>query len=210
MDATLRLGATILIGQSHKSALALTRVVQPLRLVALKLEVLESHGAILWDRDGVLRIPNRRVALCMQWMVWDLVLGNVFESILQGPVSKWVALGQATTDGCILESVDPCTLETLPASAAVDHAIRLKGLQATLERFHFADLVVLLDVLLPQVGTVLFVVRCFITHWHALRTEDLCLEAVVLLNALHELHGLIEEMESVNHHDLDFAILEVA
>mmetsp|Transcript_154655 Transcript_154655/g.273161 ORF Transcript_154655/g.273161 Transcript_154655/m.273161 type:complete len:211 (-) Transcript_154655:501-1133(-) len=210
MDATLRLGATILIGQSHKSALALTRVVQPLRLVALKLEVLESHGAILWDRDGVLRIPNRRVALCMQWMVWDLVLGNVFESILQGPVSKWVALGQATTDGCILESVDPCTLETLPASAAVDHAIRLKGLQATLERFHFADLVVLLDVLLPQVGTILLVVRSFVPARYTLGAEDFPLEAIEFFKLTDELHGLIEEVEGVNKHDFDLSVLEVA
>mmetsp|Transcript_71676 Transcript_71676/g.118697 ORF Transcript_71676/g.118697 Transcript_71676/m.118697 type:complete len:211 (-) Transcript_71676:457-1089(-) len=210
MNAAFCLCAAILVGQAYESAFTLTCIVQPRSLVALEFKVNKLHTAVLGNWNCVLGITNGRIALGVQWVVRNLVLGNVLEGVLQCPVGEWIALGQTSANGGILEGVNPRPLEALPPGTAIDHAVSLECLEATLERFDLADLVVLLDVLLPQVGTVLFVVRCFITHWHALRTEDLCLEAVVLLNALHELHGLIEEMESVNHHDLDFAILEVA
>mmetsp|Transcript_9659 Transcript_9659/g.22765 ORF Transcript_9659/g.22765 Transcript_9659/m.22765 type:complete len:259 (+) Transcript_9659:754-1530(+) len=143
-------------------------------------------------------------------MVGYLVLGDVVEGVLEGPVGQGVALGEAAADGGVLELVDPGALESLPAGAAVDHAVGVEGLEAALEGLDLADLVVLLDVLLPEVGAVLLVVGRLVSDGDALGAEDLGLEAVEVLDLAEEVHGLGEEVEGVDDHDLGLAVLEVA
>ena len=68
------------------------------------------------------------------------------------------------------------------------------------------DLVVLLDVDLPEVCAELLVILGLVLA--ALSLEDLGLEAVVLLDGGEELHGLREKVEGVDDHDLGLAVLE--
>mmetsp|Transcript_81129 Transcript_81129/g.148057 ORF Transcript_81129/g.148057 Transcript_81129/m.148057 type:complete len:211 (+) Transcript_81129:355-987(+) len=210
MDAAFCFGAAILVGQADESALTLTCIVQPCSLVPLEFKVDKLHTAVLGNWNCVLGITDGRIALSVQGVVWNLVLGNVLEGVLQSPVGQWIALGQTSTNGGILKGVNPSPLKALPPGAAIDHAVSFQCLEAALERFHLAHLVVLLNVLLPQVGTILLVVRSFVPARYTLGAEDFPLEAIEFFKLTDELHGLIEEMESVNHHDLDFAILEVA
>mmetsp|Transcript_20589 Transcript_20589/g.60136 ORF Transcript_20589/g.60136 Transcript_20589/m.60136 type:complete len:217 (-) Transcript_20589:79-729(-) len=140
-------------------------------------------------------------------MVRDLVLGDVVEGVLKGPVGDGVHLGQATADGRVLEQVDVGPLEALPPSPAVDHHVGLESLESTLKWLNLADLVVLLNVLLPQVRAELLVVHGLVRA--ALGLEHLSLEAVELFDLLQELHGLGKEVEGVDHHDLGLARLEV-
>mgnify|MGYP001360387406 CR=1 FL=1 len=97
----------------------------------------------------------------------------------------------------------------LPAGAAVDHAVGLERLEAALEGLDLADFVVLLNVLLPQVGTVLLVVGSLVARRDVDRAEDLGLEAVLLLDGGEEGHRLVEEVEGIDHHDLALAGLQV-
>mmetsp|Transcript_62296 Transcript_62296/g.114763 ORF Transcript_62296/g.114763 Transcript_62296/m.114763 type:complete len:211 (-) Transcript_62296:9-641(-) len=210
MNAAFCLCAAILVGQAYESAFTLTCIVQPRSLVPLEFKINKLHTAVLGNWNCVLGITNGRIALGVQGVVGNLVLGNVLESILQRPVGQGVALGQATANRCVLKGVNPGALESLPAGATVDHAICLQRLETTLEGLNLADLVILLNVLLPEVGSVFFVICCLVSTWHTLCAEDLSLETIVLLDILHELHGLVKEVEGVNHHDLDFAILQVA
>mmetsp|Transcript_21986 Transcript_21986/g.47928 ORF Transcript_21986/g.47928 Transcript_21986/m.47928 type:complete len:208 (-) Transcript_21986:256-879(-) len=143
-------------------------------------------------------------------MVRYLVLGNVIEGILESPVGERVTLGKSTADGGVLELIDPGTLESLPSRTAVDHAVGVESLEAALEGLYLADLVVLLNVLLPKVGTVLLVVGCLVPDGDSLSAEHLGLEAVVILDLLEEFHGLGEEVEGIDDHDGSLAILEVA
>lgn len=57
----------------------------------------------------------------------DLVLGDVVEGVLEGPVGEGVNLGEATTDGRALVQIDPRALDALPAGAAVDHHVAACG-----------------------------------------------------------------------------------
>mmetsp|Transcript_65970 Transcript_65970/g.148891 ORF Transcript_65970/g.148891 Transcript_65970/m.148891 type:complete len:350 (-) Transcript_65970:403-1452(-) len=180
VDAALRLGRPVLVLQAHEAPLPLRGVVEPRRLVALPLEVDELGGAVLGDRDRVLGVPDRGVALGVERVRGDLVLGDVVEGVLEGPVGQGVDLGQAAVHGRVLEEIDPRALEPLPAGPAVDHAVCLEGLEAAAEGLHLAHLVVLLDVLLPQVRPELLVVLGLVGA--ALRLENLRLEAVVLLH----------------------------
>ena len=210
VDAALGLGRAVLVGKTDEAALALGGVVEPGGRVALELEVDEAGGSVLGDGDGVLGVADGGVSLGVEGVVRDLVLGNVIEGVLEGPVGEGVALGEAASDGGVLELVDPGALESLPAGAAVDHAVGVEGLETALEGLDLADLVVLLDVLLPEVGSVLLVVGLLVTDGDALGAEDLGLEAVEVLDLAEELHGLGEEVEGVDDHDLGLAVLEVA
>ena len=184
VDAALGLGRAVLVDQPDEPAQPLARVAAPLTLVALELPVDElgdalalalGLGALVHARHGdrVLGVAVRGVALGVHRVVRHLVLGDVVEGVLERPVRDRVALGQATADGRVLELVDPRALEPLPAGAAVDHAVGVERLQAALEGLDLADLVILLDVLLPQVGAVLLVVRRLVTRRNALGAEDL-------------------------------------
>jgi hypothetical protein len=146
----------------------------------------------------------------VRWCAAHLVGLDVIEDVLEGPVGERVALGEAAANGRVLELVDPRALEALPARAPVDHAVRVERLEAALEGLDLADLVVLLNVLLPQVGAVLGVVTVLVEQRHALRGEDLRLEVVLLLDRLEEGERLVEEVEGVDDHDLALARLEVA
>mmetsp|Transcript_38608 Transcript_38608/g.64974 ORF Transcript_38608/g.64974 Transcript_38608/m.64974 type:complete len:400 (+) Transcript_38608:73-1272(+) len=208
VDTALRLHGAVRVLQTHEATLALLGVVQPRRLLALELEVHELHGPVLGDGDGVLGITDGGVALRMKGMVEDLVLGDVVEGVLEGPVGEGVNLGEATTDGRALIQVDPRALDALPAGAAVDHHVAAGLLEAALEGLDLAHAIVLLNVNLPQVRTVLRVVHALVRA--VLRLVDLCLEVVGLLNILQELHGLGEEMEGVHAHHLALAARQVA
>mmetsp|Transcript_26389 Transcript_26389/g.57319 ORF Transcript_26389/g.57319 Transcript_26389/m.57319 type:complete len:294 (+) Transcript_26389:758-1639(+) len=141
-------------------------------------------------------------------MVQDLVLGDVVEGVLKAPVGEGVDLGQATEDGGALVQVNVRALHPLPTGAAVEHDVAASLRKAALEGLHLADAVVLLDVHLPQVGTVLGVVLALVLA--VLGLEDLGLEVVGLLDLLQELHSLGEEMESVHHHHLALAVGQVS
>mmetsp|Transcript_9173 Transcript_9173/g.13734 ORF Transcript_9173/g.13734 Transcript_9173/m.13734 type:complete len:237 (+) Transcript_9173:784-1494(+) len=146
----------------------------------------------------------------MQRMVGNLVLGNVIKGILEGPVSDGVALGKTTSDGRVFELIDPCALKSLPPGTSVDHAIGAQSLESTLEGLDLAHLVVLLDVLLPKVGSVFCVVSGLVTDGDALRAEYLGLEIIRLLDLLQELHGLGEEVERIDDHNLALSIGQVS
>ena len=114
----------------------------------------------------------------------DIVLGDVVEGVLKGPVRKGIALGKASTNGGILKLIDPGALESLPTGPAVDHAVGVEGLEAALEGLDLADLVVLLNVLLPEVGAVLRVVAVLVADIDALGAEHFGLEAIMILDLL--------------------------
>jgi hypothetical protein len=67
-------------------------------------------------------------------------------------IGRAAHLGHATTDGGVLVEVDVGALITVVPPAAVEHDAGLKGLETALEGLDLAHLVVLLDVLLPEVG----------------------------------------------------------
>mmetsp|Transcript_39847 Transcript_39847/g.96159 ORF Transcript_39847/g.96159 Transcript_39847/m.96159 type:complete len:213 (-) Transcript_39847:190-828(-) len=142
-------------------------------------------------------------------MVGDVVLGDVIECILQSPVRQWVALGKTTTDGCILEQVDPCTFESLPPCTSVDHTVRVQCLQSTLERFDLTDTVILFDVLLPKVSSIPLVVCSLVSNGDTLSTEDLGLEVIKVFNFFQEIHSFGEQVEGIDDHDFAFSVLEV-
>lgn len=82
MDTTFGLGATIFVGKTNKPSLSLESIPEPLSLVSLELEVLEGDTAILRNWDGIFGIPNGWVSLGMEWVMGDLVMGDVVESVL--------------------------------------------------------------------------------------------------------------------------------
>mmetsp|Transcript_6238 Transcript_6238/g.10302 ORF Transcript_6238/g.10302 Transcript_6238/m.10302 type:complete len:215 (+) Transcript_6238:676-1320(+) len=146
----------------------------------------------------------------MERMVGDLVFGNVIKCILQSPVSKRVALGQSTSNGGILELINPRPLKSLPPRSSVNHTISVASLQSPLERLNLAHLIILLNVLLPKIGTELGIVRRLVSHRHALGTEDLGLESVKFLNLPQEVHGLGKKVEGINDHNLGHAVLQIS
>jgi hypothetical protein len=210
VDTTFGLGGTVGVGQTNETSLTLRGVLEPCGLVTFKLVVNEANRCVFWDRDGVLGITMGWVSLGVEWVVGHLVLGNVVEGIFQSPVGDGVALGEASTDGGVLELVDPSTLKSLPPCSSVDHAVGIASLESTLEGFHLAHTIVLLNILLPQVSSVSLVVGGLVANGDSLGAEDLGLEAVVLLDLAKERNGLGEEVEGVDDHDLALAVLEVA
>jgi len=93
-------------------SLPLTSVVEPEGLVSLNLPVLKLALSLLGvgvprvrgrDRDSVLSVAVGWVSLGVKGVVGYLVLGNVVEGVLEGPVCEGVALGEAAADGGVLE-----------------------------------------------------------------------------------------------------------
>mmetsp|Transcript_27805 Transcript_27805/g.64401 ORF Transcript_27805/g.64401 Transcript_27805/m.64401 type:complete len:216 (-) Transcript_27805:309-956(-) len=211
MDSAFCLGRSVLVGKTHKPALALIAVVKPLVLVPLtfELEVDEANRSILRNRDRILCITNRRVSLGVKRMVRNLVLCDVVKCILKCPVGNRVAFSKAASDGSILKEIDPRTFCSLPACSAIDHAVSFESLEPTLEGLNLTDTIILVNVLLPQVRSVLGVVRGLVSDRDTLCAENFRFEIIVLFDLLQELHRLWEEMESVNDHNLALAILEV-
>mmetsp|Transcript_53260 Transcript_53260/g.80793 ORF Transcript_53260/g.80793 Transcript_53260/m.80793 type:complete len:422 (-) Transcript_53260:187-1452(-) len=210
VNTTLSLGGTISVGQSNETSLSFTGIVQPRSGITFELEVNKLGGAIFRDRDGILGITDGRVSLGVQRVVRDLVLGNVVEGIFKSPVGDGVALGESTSDGGVLEKVDPSTLESLPPCSSVDHAVGVKSLESALERLDLADAIVFLNVLLPEISAVSLVVGCLVTNGDSFGAENFGLEAIELLNFLQELHCLGEQVEGVDAHDGALAVLEVS
>jgi hypothetical protein len=210
VDTAFSLGGTVGVGQTDETSLTFGGIVEPWGLVSLEFEVDEFGGAIFGDRDGILGISNGWVSLGVKRMVGNFVLGDVVEGVLKGPVGDGVALGKSSTNGGIFELVDRGTFKSLPSRSAVDHAVGVEGLESALERFDLADAVVLLDVLLPEIDTVPLVVGSLVTDRNTFGAEDLGLEPVELLDFFQEIHGLGEEVESVDDHDLALAVRKVA
>ena len=129
------------------------------------------------------------------------MLGNVVEAIFESPVGQRIALGESSSDGGILEKIDPGTLKSLPSGAAVDHAVSVQGLESTLEGFDLADAIVLLNIFLPQISSVSLVVTILVSDRDSFCAEYLGLESVVIFDFLKEFHGLGEQVEGIDAHD---------
>mmetsp|Transcript_3057 Transcript_3057/g.5717 ORF Transcript_3057/g.5717 Transcript_3057/m.5717 type:complete len:294 (-) Transcript_3057:712-1593(-) len=86
VDAALRLGRPVLVLQTHKPPLPLRGVVEPLRLVALKLVVDKLDRTVRRHLDGVLGVADGGVSLGVEGVDRDLVLGDVVEAVLKRPV----------------------------------------------------------------------------------------------------------------------------
>mmetsp|Transcript_40978 Transcript_40978/g.123627 ORF Transcript_40978/g.123627 Transcript_40978/m.123627 type:complete len:403 (+) Transcript_40978:376-1584(+) len=209
VNPALGLGRAVLVLKSDESSLTLRGVIEPRDGISLELEIDEAGGTILGNGDGILRVSDGGVALGVERMMRDIVLRNVIEGVLEGPVGQGVALGQPSADGSVLELVDPRPFESLPSGASVDHAVGVESLESALERLDLAHLVVLLNVLLPQIGAVLSVVGVFVEYGDSLGAENLGLESVVLLDLLDEIDSFGEEVEGINAHDRAFAVLEI-
>ena len=65
-------------------------------LLALELVVDKPHAAVLGDGDGVLGIANRGVALGVEGVDGNPVLGNVVKAVLECPVSEGIDLAHHT------------------------------------------------------------------------------------------------------------------
>mmetsp|Transcript_24303 Transcript_24303/g.36823 ORF Transcript_24303/g.36823 Transcript_24303/m.36823 type:complete len:262 (+) Transcript_24303:705-1490(+) len=146
----------------------------------------------------------------MQRMMRNLILGNIIKRILQSPISNRVTLGQATPNRSILKLINPRPLKSLPPRTSINHTIGIQCLQSTLEWFHLAHLVVLFNILLPQVGTILCIIASLVSNGNTLGTEYFGLESIKLLNLTQEIHSLREEVEGIHNHNLGCSILEIS
>mmetsp|Transcript_14422 Transcript_14422/g.33555 ORF Transcript_14422/g.33555 Transcript_14422/m.33555 type:complete len:243 (+) Transcript_14422:656-1384(+) len=141
----------------------------------------------------------------------NFVLRDVIEAIFESPVRQGIAFSKSSSNGCILEKVNPGTLKSLPSCATIDHTVGIQGFESSLERFNFADAIVLFDVFLPQIDTVSFVVGSLVSNRDSFSAENFGLESVEFFDFLEEFHGLREQVEGVNAHDLAFvAVLQVS
>mmetsp|Transcript_28375 Transcript_28375/g.64263 ORF Transcript_28375/g.64263 Transcript_28375/m.64263 type:complete len:308 (+) Transcript_28375:673-1596(+) len=226
MDAALRLLGAVLVHQVDEAALALRAVVEPDRLVAgpLALDPLDRASLTrdarqsfrIGNRHRVLGVTLRRVAPLDGGVERHALLSSIVEAVLERPVRERVQFGQSTTDRRNLGDIDVGALSAVVAAAAVDHDVRVQRLETALEGLNLADFVILLNVLLPQVGTVLLVEvgerlgREVTRRWQALRAEHVRGEAVLLLDCREEGHRVVEKVVGVHNHDLRLAGFERA
>lgn len=201
MDTALGLGAAILVGETNKPSLSLKSISEPFGLVTLELEILEGHGTILWNWDGIFGISNRRISLSVKWVMWDLVVSDVVEGVFQRPVSDWIHVTSAAFFLGGLEDVDPGSLVSLPASSTSDHDLAVEIVETSDEWLNLAYLIVFIDVKLPEIGSVLLVVLLLglvsITG-NAFSHGDVSLEFVFSLDFIDEIECFFEEMERVH------------
>lgn len=106
--------------------------------------------------------------------------------------------------------INPSPLKTLPPSPPINHTISIQCLEPPLKGLHLTNLIVLLNVLLPEIGPVLFIVGLFISHGHSLGAKDLGRESVVLFDLAQKVHRFGKEMEGVHDHDLGPSRLQVS
>ena len=190
VDSALSLCATILVGESNKSALSLESVSEPLGLVTLKLEILESDGTILWNWDSIFGVTNGWVSLRVKWVMGDLVVSDVVESVFKSPVSDWVHVTSATCFLGGLEDVDPSSIVSLPASSTSDHDLAVKIVKTSDEWLNLAYLIVLFDVNLPEIGSILLIVLrlgLVSISGHTFSHGDVSLEFVFLFDNIDEI-----------------------
>ena len=145
----------------------------------------------------------------MKWVVRNFILSNVVEGIFQSPIRNRIALGQTSADGSILKLIYPRPLKSLPPCPSINHTISIQSLEASLERFHFANLVVLFNVFLPKIELIMsmnkkrfFVKGCFVANRDAFGTEDFGFKAIVFFDFTKELHRFREEVEGIDNHNL--------
>merc|ERR1719379_267966 len=94
-------------------------------------------------------------------MVWDLVQCNVVEGIFESPVRNWIAIAETTwLPRCFID-IQPSPLISLPSGSASDDDLSSKILETSLKWFDLAKPVILLNVGLPQVRTIYFVIHGF-------------------------------------------------
>lgn len=206
VNTALSLGASIFVSETDKSTLSLKSVSEPLSLVTLELEVLEGHALVLRDWDGVLGISNRWVSLSMEWVVGNLVVSDVIKSIFKGPVGNWVNVSSTT---CLLrsfEDINPCSLISLPSSSSSDHSLTLEVSEPSQEWLNLADLVVLFDILLPKVGSVLFI-KLFLSlisiSLDTLSHGNMSFEFVMLFDLLDKVKSFVKKMQCVHEQHWD-------
>lgn len=114
----------------------------------------------------------------MKWVVGNLVFDHVVEDVFQSPVGKWVALGQSTSDWRVFKKINPGALKSLPTGAAINHAVCVERLQAALERLHLANTVILINILLPEIGTIALVICRLVTNGNTIGAKDLGFKVV--------------------------------
>ena len=75
----------------------------------------------------------------------NVVLRNIIEGVLQGPIGKGVELRESFPNRGVLGQVDVCTFESLPTGTSVDHEVSSQDLETTLEGLNLTNLVILLS-----------------------------------------------------------------
>mmetsp|Transcript_32662 Transcript_32662/g.79455 ORF Transcript_32662/g.79455 Transcript_32662/m.79455 type:complete len:256 (+) Transcript_32662:660-1427(+) len=181
MDSTFSFGRPVLVLESRETTRAFACILEPF---------------LFWNRYCILGVTDGWIALVMERMVGDLVLVNVVPAVLKSPVCKRVYLCHLTT----LVYINEGPFKSVITTAAVDHAIALQCLQSTLERLDFANTVVLLNVHLPEVSAMFVIVFSLIST--PLGLEPVSLESIAFLGFFHESDCFVEQVESVDEHNL--------
>ena len=97
-------------------------------------------------------------------MIRNVVLRNIIEGVLQGPIGKGVELRESFPNRGVVGQVDVCTFESLPTGTSVDHEVSSQDLETTLEGLNLTNLVIchivviLLDILFPEVSSIFSVI----------------------------------------------------
>merc|ERR1719321_1155413 len=95
----------------------------------------------------------------MERVVCDLVQCNVIKSVFQSPVSQRIAVAHATRLPWRFINIQPSPLVSLPPGSASDDDLSSQSLETPLKWLDLAQPVILLNVGLPQISAILFIIH---------------------------------------------------